>query len=99
MTTSVVDGVYKTGDMAVAAVLGLHGLTPSFERRGPRAIFVFNILESEQDCTYIEELILEILRNDCRVEPRRFAREMKHVRDLMYAFLGVTRDNRQLRRV
>jgi hypothetical protein len=98
VTTQVVDGVFKTGDMAVAAVLSLHGLSPTFDRRGSRVIFVFRILESEQDCDFITDLLEEIMRNECRVEPRRFARELKHVRDLMYEFLGVTRDSRRLRR-
>jgi len=96
----IVDGVYKTGDMAEAAVLSMHGMTPSFERNtdGGRqlAIFVFRFGQQDDE-EFFEDLISEIKSSSCKVEPRRFTRELTHVRVLMYEFLGVDGRSRRLK--
>lgn len=89
------DGVYKTGDLVEASVLSMHGLTPSFEQLGRRALFVFTLSEDD-DPEFIEGLLEEVRSSSYKVEPKRFAREMKHVREALYDFLRVDRDSRRL---
>lgn len=90
-------GIYKTGDMIEASILSMHGLTPSFESAGDsRAVFVF-ILREQDDPEFIEGLIDDIRSSKCQVEPKRFARELKHVREALYDFLRVDRDRLRLR--
>lgn len=89
------DGVYKTGDLVEASVLSMHGLTPSFEQNGTRALFIFECGE-DTDPEFIDGLLSDIRSSKYKVEPKRFAREMKHVRELLYDFLKVDRDSRRL---
>jgi len=96
--TTVVGGVYKTQDMVEAAILSLHGLTPSFESLDSRyALFVFTLRESD-DPEYFEGILDDIRCSRFMVEPKRFAREMKVVREALYDFLKVDRDHLRLHR-
>lgn len=88
-------GVYKTSDLVEASVLSMHGLTPSFESAGRRALFVFT-LGDDDDPEFVDGLLGDIKAMKCKVEPKRFAREMKHVREGLYDFLNVDRDSRRL---
>lgn len=73
----------------------MHGMTPSFEQNGRRALFVFTLGEDE-DPEFVEGLLGDLRSSTCKVEPKRFAREMKHVREALYDFLNVDRDSRRL---
>lgn len=88
--------VFKTGDLAEASVISMHGLTPAFEQNGKRCVFVF-ALRPEDDAEFFQELLDDLRASKCRVEPKRFARELKHVREAMYDFMRVDRGSRRLR--
>lgn len=92
--TTVVDGVFKTEDLVETTVLSMHGFAFGLERlQGKRVEFVF-ILADTDDPEFLEELVGELRAAKCRVEPKRFAREMKHVREMLYDFLGVRQGRR-----
>jgi hypothetical protein len=82
----VVDGIYRTGDLVEASVLSMHGLVPAMElKRDSRVMFVFRI-DEDTDPEWLDGLISDIRSLHCRVEPKRFAREMRHVRTQMLDF-------------
>lgn len=89
-------GVIKTGDLVEASVLSMHGFTPSLEQSNHRVVFVF-VLNEDDDPEFVESLLDDLRHSRCKVEPKRFAREMKHVRETLYDFLRVDRDARRLR--
>lgn len=91
------DGILRTEDMVEATVFSMHGHTPSFERSadGRGAVFVFDFNESQDDLEFIEDLYETLTSARCRVEPKRFARELKHVREMLYDFLNVRRQPRR----
>lgn len=90
----IADGVLKTADLIEASVLSMHGITPSFEQgEEGQATFVFDL--HDQDEEFIEQLLVDVRSSKCKVEPKRFAREMRVVRQALYDFLQV--DRRQLR--
>lgn len=88
------DGVLKTSDLIEASILSMHGITPGLELEAEgKAIFVFDL--HDQDEEFIEQLLGDVRSSRFRVEPKRFAREMRVVRQALYDFLQV--DRRQLR--
>jgi len=91
------DGILRTEDMVEATVFSMHGHTPSFERseNGRGAVFVFDFSESMDDPEFLEGLFDELRSARCRVEPKRFAREMRHIREMLYDFLQVTHQPRR----
>lgn len=88
------DGKYCTEDLVEASVLSMHGHTPSFERANNGALFVF-VFEDDEEVEFLGDLIESIKAGRCKVEPKRFAREMRHVRELLYEFMGVSRQPRR----
>lgn len=86
MATPVETAVIKTSDLAEASVLSMHGFTPSIEHGSDRrkAVFVF----STDDPEFVEDLLEDIRCGRCSVEPKRFIRELSHVRKAMYDFLS-----------
>lgn len=88
-------GAFRTDNLAEAAVLSMHGMTPAFERidggRGgkPQCVFIFTL--GEEDPEWLEELVGDIRAGRCRVEPVRYVRELGAVRSSMYRFLDVDR--------
>jgi len=87
--------VLRTGDLAEASVISMHGLTPALEQVGQRCVFVFALTEDD-DAEFFCGLLEDLQASRSRVEPKRFARELKHVRELMYDFMRVDRDSRRL---
>lgn len=94
------EATIKTDDLVEASVLSMHGYTPSLEAAqgsGGKAVFVFTLSEDD-DPEFLEGLLTDIRSSSFKVEPKRFAREMKHVREALYDFLRVDRDSRRLSR-
>lgn len=77
---------FRTDDLALATVLGIEGQPHDrLEMDGDGAEWVFD------DCEELRAVVEMYGRNKSRVEPRRFMREVRSVRDELYAFL----DNRR----
>lgn len=91
------DGILRTEDMVEATVLSMHGHTPSFEHaaNGNGAVFVFDFNDSDEDLEFLGDLYEQVKSSRCRVEPKRFAREMKHIREMLYDFMNVRRHPRR----
>lgn len=91
----VVDGVLRTNDLIEATVLSMHGITPGLELEAEgRAIFVFDL--HDQDEEFVEQLLSDCRASRLKVEPKRFAREMRVVRQALYDFLRVDRSQLRL---
>jgi hypothetical protein len=82
------DGAFRTEDMAFATVLIMNGYNPVMERRVNTSSVLWVISAEDWD-EGIDELCEDYARGACLVEPRRFMREIGHVRQRMYAYLGV----------
>jgi hypothetical protein len=80
------DGKIETDDMCLATVLVMHGFNPIMERRDGQVIWHLSDDEAGDDA---QELIEEYVAGACRVDPRRFMREVGNVRKDMYRFLGI----------
>lgn len=83
------DGCLRTDDMAFAAILIMEGYHPRMVRNGERAaIWEVKPADVDEDT---QELIDDYLSGQYLVEPKRFLREVKNVRDDLYRFLGVSK--------
>lgn len=83
-----IDGHVRTDDLALATVLFLHGYNPRMER-GRRGVVWILSKDEVDDAEFVEDLVTDYIAGGCRVEPRRFARELGAVRSNMYMFLGI----------
>jgi hypothetical protein len=82
--------------MAVAAVLYMHGKTPTIRRIDPdahKSEWVFPLGE-EDDREYFEDLMSQVEKGDYQVEPIRFLRDVGQIRRQMYDFLGIGKNSR-----
>ena len=88
----IVDGQFRTGDMALATVLVVHGYTPMMERKNPP------YEKSVQWIFQADEGLADIIKlYDCKqqlVEPLEFIRAQKKVREQLYEFLGTNTGRR-----
>lgn len=82
-----IDGGIKTDDLAFATVLTMEGYHPVMEKRGHNKVF-WCVCDEDVDSD-TEALIQEFLSGEYLIEPVRFMRELKIVRDRMYKFLGL----------
>lgn len=81
------DGYLRTDDMTLATVLAIQGYSPSMTiKNGGGCVWV---LPPDEVDEYAEDVVNEYVSGAFRVEPRRFVREMKIVREDMYRFLGI----------
>jgi hypothetical protein len=81
------DGAMKTDELSLATVLVLNGYAPIMERADKGVVWV--IRRNEVD-DLLEEILEDFRSGGCRVEPRRFMRELRVVREDMYKFLGTS---------
>ena len=81
------DGAYRTTDMTFATVLIMNGHNPVMERI--EAGKVAWAISSEDYDESVDDLLEEFQRGACLVEPVRFMREVRLVRQRMYTLLGV----------
>jgi hypothetical protein len=82
-----VDRKYKTHDLTLATVISMggHPFTLEMHRNG-RALFVF----CPKDGNEVTDMATSVARfrtGDTRVEPMRFMREVRQVREKLYNFL------------
>lgn len=81
------DGYLRTDDMTLATVLAIQGYSPAMEPKdGGGCLWVIPPDEVDE---YAEDVVDEYVRGAFRVEPRKFIRELKIVREDMYRFLGI----------
>lgn len=78
------DGSYKTNDMALATVLCMNGYTPVMHRVGRDV--EFTITQEDVD-EFMEQLVDDYVRGACRVEPKRFVRELRAIRKDVYRLM------------
>lgn len=81
------DGVIRTVDMTLATVLTLNGYHPVMEFKKDRQVQW--VIAYEDVDEYSVEIMSDYFAGGCRVEPRRFTRELRAVRQNMYQFLGI----------
>jgi hypothetical protein len=82
-----VNRVFKTHDLALASVLSMGGHPFTLEMgRSNRASFVF-CPRSGNELTEMATIIQRFTAGEHRVEPMRFMREVRQVRDKLYPFL------------
>ena len=82
-----VDRTYKTHDMALASVISMggHPFTLEMHRNG-RALFVF-CPKNGNEVIDMATIIARYDKGQARVEPTRFMREVRQVREKLYNFL------------
>lgn len=81
--------------MAFATVLVMNGYNPIMEKvTADSLVWVVSSDEYDED---LEALQIEYLSGACRVEPRRFIREVGDIRKGMYRFLNVASKDRGAR--
>jgi hypothetical protein len=85
--TTMEDGAYCTTDMTFATVLIMHGFNPVMERLNETKVCW--VIESDDWDERIEDLEDDYKRGACLVEPLRFMREIRDVRQRMYSILGI----------
>jgi hypothetical protein len=74
--------------MTMAVVLICHGYNPKMVK-GSHSREVVWIFPADEVDEFAEDLIEEFVQGGTRVEPRRFARELRVVRQDLYRFLGI----------
>lgn len=79
------DGTIQTDKMVLATVLILHGYHPVMEPRGKKIVWIVPVNEVDE---FAEELLEDFVHGAVRVEPVRFARELKAVREGVYKALN-----------
>lgn len=81
------DGAFRTTDMAFATVLILNGYNPVMENLSAKQVaWVIGPEDWDED---IDDLENAYKRGACMVEPLRFMRELRNVRQRMYDILGI----------
>ena len=86
-----IDGSVRTDDLALATTLVIHGYQPRLTKQEANkrgAIWVFDEQDAE-DPEFMEDIVHSYMDGACRVEPKRFALELRRVRNEMYQFLGI----------
>jgi len=85
------DGSYKTTDMALATVLTMNGYTPRMGRVGREVEFT---IACDDVDGFMEQLVEDYIDGSCRVEPKRFVRELRAVRKDVYRLMDHTEARR-----
>lgn len=79
----------ETDDMALVTTLCCHGYNFTM-RRGQNDKHVVWVLSEEELDDFASGLVEDYRAGDARVEPNRFMRETRSVRQRMYHFLGIS---------
>lgn len=93
------DGKLITDDMAFTVTLILNGYSPEIDKNDKGAFWTVEENDLDED---IQDFINDWHKGRLRVEPRRFAREMRATRKDVYKLMGVEdqpRNKRVNRRV
>lgn len=80
------DGTIRTDEMSLTAVLIMNGYAPVMMRGRSGCVWVIQADEVDE---LAEEIVDDFVRGACRVEPKRFIREVAQVRKEMYKFLNL----------
>jgi regulator of sigma D len=83
------DGTLKTDDMTLVAFVQVHGYTPKMERAQERQRHVYWVLSEDELDEFCEDLVQDFQSGAARIEPQRYARELRAVRERLYSFLGI----------